>query len=50
MKKQVEFNAHKLVKKPTDVEFRTRDGKRIDFTAKKKTSVPVRVKFKATVK
>ena len=50
MMKRVEFNAHKQVKKPTEVEFTTRDGKNVDFTARKKTRVPVRVKFKATVK
>lgn len=50
MKKKVEFEAHKVVKKPTEVEFRTRDGKDVDFTARKRTKVPVRVKFKANVK
>jgi hypothetical protein len=50
MKKRVAFNAHRLIKKPTEVEFKTKDGRNVDFTAMKKTSVPVRVKFKATVK
>lgn len=50
MKKRVEFNAHKIVKKPTEVEFTTRGGRSVDFTAQKRTRVPVRVKFKATVK
>jgi len=50
MKKRVEFDGHKVVKKPTEVEFTTRDGKDIDFTARKKAKVPVHVKFKANVK
>ncbi len=50
MKKRVEFEAHKMVKKPTEVEFTTRDGKAVDFTARKRTKVPVHVKFKASVK
>jgi hypothetical protein len=50
MKKKVEFEAHKVVKKPTEVAFVTNKGKKIDFTASKKTKVPVHVKFKATVK
>lgn len=50
MKKRVEFNAHKIVKKPTEVEFTTKDGKDVDFTASKKAKVPVRVRFKANVK
>lgn len=50
MKKRVEFDAHKVVKKPTEVEFKTRDGKDVDFTARKKAKVPVHVKFKANVK
>jgi hypothetical protein len=50
MKKRVEFNAHKIVKKPTEVEFTTKDGKDVDFTANKKAKVPVRVRFKANVR
>ncbi len=50
MKKRVEFDAHKVVKKPTEVEFTTKDGKSVDFVANKKTKVPVHVKFKARVK
>jgi hypothetical protein len=50
MKKRVEFDAHKIVKKPTEVEFTTKDGKDVDFTANKKAKVPVRVRFKANVK
>ena len=50
MKKKVEFDAHKVIKRPTEVEFRTTDGEKVDFVAKKKTKVPVHVKFKATIK
>jgi hypothetical protein len=50
MKKRVEFDAHKIVKKRTEVEFTTKDGKDIDFMANKKAKVPVHVRFKANVK
>ena len=50
MKKTVEFEAHKVVKKPTEVEFTTRGGKDVDFVAAKKTKVPVHVRFKANTK
>jgi hypothetical protein len=50
VKKKVEFEAHKVVKKPTDVAFKTHTGKTVDFVASKKTKVPVHVKFKAQVK
>jgi hypothetical protein len=46
-RKTVEFKAHKKVKKPTEVEFTTKDGKDVNFTASKPTKVSVRVKFKA---
>ena len=46
-KKKVEFDAHKVVKKPTEVEFTTKSGETVDFVAKKPTKVPVHVKFKA---
>jgi len=46
-KRTVEFDAHKKVKQPTEVEFKTRNGKKVDFLANKPTSVPVHVKFKA---
>jgi hypothetical protein len=45
MSKKVEFDAHKVVKKPTEVEFTTKNGERVDFVAKKPTKVPVHVKF-----
>jgi hypothetical protein len=47
MTKKVEFDAHKVVKKPTEVEFTTKSGQKVDFVAKKPTKVPVHVKFKA---
>lgn len=46
-KKRVEFDAHKTVKKETEVEFTKRDGTEVDFMAKKPVKVPVHVKFTA---
>ena len=46
MSKKVEFDAHKTVKKPTEVQFTTKGGQKVDFVASKKTKVPVHVKFK----
>ena len=50
MKKRVEFEAHKTIRKPTEVEFTTREGKDIEFVASKKTKVPVHLRFTANVK
>ena len=50
MKKRIEFDAHKLLKRPIEVEFIKRDGTEVDFTARKKMKVPVHVTFKANVK
>jgi len=50
MKKRVEFEAHKTVKRPMEIEFTTREGKGVDFVASKKTKVPVHVRFTANVK
>lgn len=50
MREKVEFDAHKMVKKPTEVEFKTKTGKGVDFVANKKARVPVHVQFKANVK
>lgn len=47
MSKKVEFDAHKTVKKPTEVQFTTKKGQKVDFVANKPTKVPVHVKFKA---
>jgi hypothetical protein len=44
---KVEFDAHKNIKKPTEVEFTTREGKSVDFIAQKNAKIRVRVKFKA---
>ncbi len=45
MSKRVEFDAHKVVKKPTEVGFTTKKGEKVDFVANKPTKVPVHVKF-----
>ncbi len=47
MKKRVEFDAHKVIKKPTKVAFKTNSGEKVRFTAEKPTKVPVHVSFKA---
>lgn len=44
---KVEFNAHKTVKKPADVKFKTKSGERVSFKAKKSAKVPVHVRFNA---
>jgi hypothetical protein len=49
-KHKVEFDAHKTVKKETEVEFTKRDGTPVDFLANKPTNVPVHVKFNANDK
>lgn len=46
-KHKVEFDAHKTVKQQTEVAFTTRDGRPVDFVAKKPVKVPVHVKFTA---
>jgi hypothetical protein len=46
-KHTVKFNARKTVKLPTEVEFKTKSGTKVDFFAKKATKVPVKVSFKA---
>lgn len=45
--KRVEFDAHKTVKKETEVKFTTKNGTKVDFEAKKPVKVPVHVKFTA---
>ncbi len=47
MSKKVEFNAHKKVMKPVEVQFETRKGKSVDFVADKKVKILVHVKFTA---
>ncbi len=49
-RKRVEFDALKTVKKPTEVEFTTKDGKEVDFIAKKPTKEEVHVDFLAKPK
>ena len=43
--RKVEFDAHKTVKRQTEVEFTTSSGRKVDFVAKKPARVPVHVKF-----
>jgi hypothetical protein len=45
---KVEFDAHKKMKLPTEVQFRTKAGQKVDFTAKKSVEVPVHVKFRTS--
>jgi hypothetical protein len=45
--KRVEFDAHKTVKKETEVMFTKKDGTKVDFEAKKPVKVPVHVEFTA---
>lgn len=45
MSKKVEFDAHVVVKKPTEVAFKTGNGTKVDFIAQKPTKIPVHVKF-----
>lgn len=47
MEKTAQFDAHKKVKRPTEVTFTKKDGTEVDFVAEKKVEVPVHVKFKA---
>jgi hypothetical protein len=49
-KKTVEFDAHKVVNRPTKVAFQTKDGTSVGFVAEKPTEVPIHVKFKAKEK
>ena len=44
---KVEFEAHKVEKRPATVSFTTKQGERIRFTAEKPTEIPVHVKFRA---
>jgi len=46
-KHKVEFKAHHTVREEVPVNFKTRDGERVSFEAKKKVKEPVRVKFMA---
>jgi len=44
--KKVEFDAHKKVRLPVPVKFRTSSGKKVGFVAKKQVRVPVHVEFR----
>ncbi|GEM_PF-2946457 len=41
-----EFEAHEWKKKPTKISFRTKEGKKVRFTAKKEKRVSKHVRFK----
>jgi hypothetical protein len=41
-----EFEAHQWKKKPQKVAFRTSDGDKVQFIARKEQRVPVHVRFK----
>jgi hypothetical protein len=41
-----EFDAHRRRKEREEVRFRTRDGKKVDFMARKEKRVPVHVRFR----
>jgi hypothetical protein len=49
-KKNVEFDAHKVVKKEMPVAFKKTDGTPVKFKADKPVKVPVHVRFKANPK
>jgi hypothetical protein len=49
-KKKVEFDARKTVKQETEVQFRTKNGTKVDFLASKPVKVPVHVRFTADQK
>jgi hypothetical protein len=49
-RKRVKFDAEKVVKKPTEVEFTTKNGKHVDFTAEKPVKEEVHVDFLAKPK
>lgn len=49
-KHNVDFSAHKIIKRPTEVAFKTKNGTPVDFIANKPTKVPVRVHFRAKEK
>jgi len=41
-----EFDAHEWKKKPTKVSFKTREGEKVQFVARKEKREPVHVRFK----
>lgn len=44
---KVQFKAHRTVKEEVPVQFKTRDGERVSFDAKKPVRKPVQVRFMA---
>jgi hypothetical protein len=46
-KHKVEFKAHRTVREEVPVTFKTRDGERVSFEAKKKVKEPIKVRFMA---
>jgi hypothetical protein len=47
MKKTVEFEAHKKVKVPVKVKFRTKAGEPVNFKARRPVERKVHIKFRA---
>ena len=43
----VDFVAHKTVKEPTEIKFKTQSGTRVDFVAQKPVKEEVEVSFMA---
>jgi len=41
-----EFDAHERKKKPQKVTFKTKDGEKVQFVARKEQRVPVHVRFR----
>jgi hypothetical protein len=41
MKERIEFDSHKVLKRPIEVEFIARDGTAVNFSSRKKMKVPV---------
>jgi hypothetical protein len=46
-KHEVRFNAHRRINEEVPVSFKTREGEKVSFDAKKKVRQPVRVRFMA---
>ncbi len=43
-----EFDAHEWKKKPVKVSFKTREGEKVQFAARKEKRLPVHVRFKTS--
>jgi hypothetical protein len=46
-KERVEFEAHKEVKRPTNVAFTTKSGQTVHFVSNKPVKIPIHVSFTA---